>query len=329
MKRILVCIMAMALLLSACADKKEYAATVGGEKITADEVKFYLESVKSQMAGTELSSDEDWQTKEIEGRKAIDLAKERAVDTAVDNVAYIEVAKALDLKLTSDEKKEIASNKSQFKMQFGGEEFYKEFLKMNNIDDEFIGMLCEAMVYTNKLVEKINAEEPLSDEEISAYFEENKEDLTTTYRKAKHILILTKNMDTGVELSAEEQEQAKIKAEDVLKRAKAGEDFDALAKEFSQDPGLLTNPDGYVFSDGEMVPEFQDGVDALKNGELGICKSDFGYHVLLRLGIEEADLKDRIKSLIEAKKLEEHMDIWMSEEEIKAEINDEVVAEIE
>jgi len=115
----------------------------------------------------------------------------------------------------------------------------------------------------------------------------------------------------------------------VYNSALKGDDFDALIKKYNADPGVEYNPDGYIFTVGEMVPEFQDGVDALKNGELGICKSDFGYHVLLRLGIEEADLKDRIKSLIEAKKLEEHMDIWMSEEEIKAEINDEVVAEIE
>ena len=105
MKKIIISIFALALLLTSCADNGEYAAKVGNAKISSDEIKFYLSSVKSQMEGTELSNDEDWQTKEIEGRKAIDLAKERALETAVDNLAYIEVGKAIGIKMTSEDKK--------------------------------------------------------------------------------------------------------------------------------------------------------------------------------------------------------------------------------
>ena len=54
------------LLLSSCSGNT--AVTVGDIKITQSEVEFYLDSIKSQMSDTELQTDEDWQTKEIEGK---------------------------------------------------------------------------------------------------------------------------------------------------------------------------------------------------------------------------------------------------------------------
>lgn len=329
MKRIVVSICALALLLSSCADNSEYAAKVGGKKISSDELKFYLSSVKSQMAGTELSNDEDWQTKEIEGRKAIDLARERALDTAVDNLAYIEVGKALGIKLTSDDKKKMESYKNQFVSQSGGSASYKEYLAANGIKDSFIDMLCESMIYSGKLTDKLVSEQPVTDEEVSAYYEENKDDLNTTYRHAKHILILTRNMTNREEMSEEEQNAAKEKADGIYKRALAGEDFDALVAEFSEDPGSKSQPDGYVFGDGEMDTDFQNKTDELKPGEIGMVKSYFGYHIIKRLPLEEKDVADKIKSQLISDKLSEQMDVWESENNIAVEINDEAVAKVE
>lgn len=328
MKKLSVLILASALFLSACTSGGEYAAEVGKEKITSGEFAFYLENVKSQMQGTELSSDEDWQTNEIEGKKAIELAREKALETAVNNVAYIEVGKALGIKLTSDDKELIKNNKSRFKAQIGNNDTYKKYLKEQGIDDGFIEMLCESMLYSSKLTDKLKEENPVTDEDIHNYFEENTEELSTAYRHAKHILILTKNMTTGEAFSDEDKENAKQKAEDILRRAKSGEDFDALAKEFSEDPGLETNPDGYVFGDGEMVAEFQSGTDALSFGEIGLVESDFGYHVILRMPLEESDISDKIETLLLTQKLDEQMKIWEEEKSISIQINNEVVAEI-
>lgn len=328
MKKLSLLLLTAALFLTSCANGGEYAATVGKDKVSSGEFAFYLENVKSQMSGTELSSDEDWQTNEIEGKKAIEIARERALETAVNNVAYIEVGKALGIKLTLEEKNEVKSYKERFKSQIGGEEQYKKYLKEQGIDDDFFGMLCESMLYSSKLSDKVKEENPVTDEEIHNYFEENKNELSAEYRHAKHILILTKNMTTGETLPEEEKENARLKAEEILKRACSGEDFDALAKEFSEDPGLETNPNGYVFGDGEMVAEFQDGTDALATGELGLVESDYGYHIILRMSLEEKDVADKIAALILSEKLDEQMKIWEEENEITIEINNEVVAGI-
>lgn len=326
-KKIVICI-ALALLLAGCTNTK-YVATVGNMKLTESEMNFYLESVKEQMAGTELSNEEDWQTKEIEGRRAIELAKEKALEIAMNNLKYIEIGKAVGIKLTSEDKKDITTYKKQFKNQFGSDDNYKDYLKTNNIKDSFINMLCESMIYQSKLSEKIKKEIPVTEEDISNYFKENQGELNHEYRHAKHILILTKNMQTGEEFSEEKKEEARQKAEALLKRAKSGEDFDELAKEYSEDPGLDTHPDGYVFGDGEMVSEFQNGVDELDDGEIGFVESNFGYHILLKCPLTLDDIKDKILNLIIEERLNIKLSDWEKEYKINLEVNDEIMANIE
>jgi len=95
--------------------------------------------------------------------------------------------------------------------------------------------------------------------------------------RAKHILILTEDPQTGEALSKKEQANAKKQIEDIAKKLKNGEDFDALMNEYCQDPGIIQNPDGYVFTAGEMVPEFEEAAFALKEGEIsGIVETSYG-----------------------------------------------------
>lgn len=320
MKKIMVGLcLVLSLLITACG--ADYAAKAGEYKISEGELQFYLSSIKSQMSGTELASDEDWQTQEIEGVRAIDFAKERALEAAANNIAYVEVADFLGIKLNKEDEDKISATKSNLINQYGGEQGYKQFLKVKNVDDKFIDMLCRSMICSELLAERALSDNPITEQEKTAAFE--KMTASGNY-KAKHILRFTIDPTTRQPLSEEEQDAAKRLTDELYARILAGEDFDALMNEFSQDTGLAENPDGYVFGDGEMVAEFENGVKGLKENEVCVVKSDFGYHIIKRLPLEMSDLADKITSQLKTERLNSAMDTWKSEAGFSVVKNDSV-----
>ena len=127
--------------------------------------------------------------------------------------------------------------------------------------------------------------------EIDKYYEEHAKEFETPLQaRAAHILISVPEGAGG-----EAEAKAKAAAADVLRRAKAGEDFAKLARELSQDPGSAGSGGdlGYV-SKGEMVPQFEDALFKLKKGEISPepVRTPFGFHVIkvtdVREGRQEA-----------------------------------------
>src|SRR5262249_33653154 len=100
--------------------------------------------------------------------------------------------------------------------------------------------------------------------------------------RAAHILIATKNLTTGADLTPEEKAAKKKQIEDLLKRAKGGEDFGKLARQYSEDPGSKDNNGEYPpFPRGQMVPTFEAAAFALKKGEISpVVTTEYGYHII-------------------------------------------------
>jgi len=132
-------------------------------------------------------------------------------------------------------------------------------------------------------------------EAVADFYQKNQDKFQQGPRvRASHILIgIPQNADAAT------KQQAKAKADALLKDLKSGKDFAATAKANSQDPGSAPNGGdlGY-FEQGQMVPPFEQAAFALKPGEMSeIVESQFGYHI-----IKVADRQDsRVVPLDEAK----------------------------
>jgi peptidyl-prolyl cis-trans isomerase D len=130
----------------------------------------------------------------------------------------------------------------------------------------------------------------VSDADVEKYYTEHTREFETPHQvRAAHVLATV-----GQTGGSEAEDKAKAKIADVIRRAKAGEDFAKLATEVSEDPGSKTNGGelGFV-SKGEMVPQFEAALFAMKKGELSPepVRTQFGFHAIKVLDIREASRK--------------------------------------
>ncbi len=325
MKRILIAMLAIVMLASCT---QGYVATVGNKKITQGEFEFYLSSIKEQMKGTELQTDEDWETQEIEGEKAIDVAKQRALDIAIKNVEYGVVSELAGLTLSAEEEAQADDTKKRIVLSNGGDAGYKKYLKEMGITDKFIDMMCSSTIYYNKIAGYVEEKYPITEEGLKNRYETYRSGMR--YMKAKHILFLTVDPQTMSPLSDIEIEAAKKRADEVFAKINAGGDFDTLMREYSQDPGLTENPDGYVFrrGTGEMMPEFEQVAASLKGDEIAMAETDYGYHIIRQGSVSFEDLRDEVKSVILDELVQDQISAWETEYNLKITRNEELLKEI-
>ena len=129
--------------------------------------------------------------------------------------------------------------------------------------------------------------ELVSDEDALSYLKPSTEPLTQTSPAASG----TTAAATGEELSDADKADKKAKADEIYKELAAITDqselmkrFAELKEEYCEDTGKTTYPDGYTFTEGKMVPEFENAVKALEAYEVSEpVQSDYGYHIILRL----------------------------------------------
>ena len=122
-----------------------------------------------------------------------------------------------------------------------------------------------------------------SDEELQELYQKQIANLAEQ-RRAAHILI-----ESGGELS---DAQAKAKIDEIAARVKGGEDFAAVAKEVSQDPGSANEGGDLGFAGpGVYDPAFEEALYALNEGEVSApVRSEFGWHIIKLLGVQSPEV---------------------------------------
>ena len=165
----------------------------------------------------------------------------------------------------------------QFKEQFGAADFAEELKKAGLTERQMRDKFREQ--FRNQYLERSMYE--MLAQQVSVSPRDIK-DFQEKYRRGESNIVSLSHIFIEPVASTEQQDKIRPQAEAILERIRAGEDFAALAKEYSQDPGSASRGgDLGFFGRGTMVPAFEDVAFSLKVGEVsGLVQSQFGFHII-------------------------------------------------
>jgi len=133
---------------------------------------------------------------------------------------------------------------------------------------------------------------------------------TVSQTHVRHILIKPSEILTD--------SQARALAEELKQRVENGEDFTALAREYSEDIGSAAEGGDLGWtSPGQMVPEFENAMASTEVGKISQpVRSQFGWHIIEVLERREQDMTDamrraQVREFLHGRKYEEELDAWL------------------
>jgi peptidyl-prolyl cis-trans isomerase C len=280
---------------SASLKLKDPVATVDGDQISKAQLDEAFDKAV-QMTGVKASDLTPEQT--LEGYRQIldDLITEKLVNKAA---AGITVPQA-----------EVDAQIAKIKAQFPSDEDFSKQLAQVGQTPEQLGETIKKMLQQQRWLEsQLAGKTDVSDEEAKKFYEENKAEFEQPETvKASHILFRVSKEDS------EEVVNQKLKAaQGAEARAKKGEDFAALAKELSEEPGAKeSGGDLGFFPKDRMVPEFAEAAFSEKVGEVSDpVRTQFGWHVIKVTDKKPAgtppydEVKAQLITYLKAKKQEE------------------------
>ena len=277
-KRLLIGLSAI-LLLTGCGEAtlkngEMVVATMKGNEITAEEL---YDELKQQGGGTTLANlvDKYVVNKEI---KTDDKAKDYA-------------------------ESQINSYKESYK-SYGMD--FNEALNSAGYKDENAFKEVLILDYKKQQVAKNYVKNNITDDEIQDYYD-NK---VFGDIEAKHILISPDVSDDASDEDKEKAEkEAKKEAEKIIKKLDNGEDFETLAKKYSDDKGTASKGGKLTVTYGEVVDEFWKGTNELEDGKYSKkpVKSQYGYHIIYRIKQKDKPKLSKAKKDIIDKIVDEKM----------------------
>ncbi len=257
--------------------KSEVVMTVNKHKVYKDEFEYYLYDMinyYSQYYGADYFAN-DASFKDLKDYVKQYLEEHYVVYTWAESSGF---------KLTDEM---VAANKEaidKIRANYETEEEFQTVLANNHMTEDLYLRFLNTDAVISAFSNALSSGESLyhvTDEELPVAID------SLGIYGAKHILILSVEDET-------ENEVKKALAQTLYERLVAGEDFDTLMKEYSEDEGLETYPNGYTFGPNEMVEEFYEGTKALEIGEFSEpVESDYGWHIIMRIEPDNEEARSR------------------------------------
>ncbi|MDQ4148846.1 MAG: peptidylprolyl isomerase [Actinomycetota bacterium] len=172
----------------------------------------------------------------------------------------------------------------RLKSELGGDQAFRDALKNEGYTNAQIMKFLREQVVLNKVVQNVSRNAYPTAEEVADYYNLNKSQFDNQVRAA-HILVC-ENFDAGRRVCNQGPNDERL-ANDIAARARSGQDFAALAQQFSKDPETKDKGgDLGFFARGDLLPEVEEAAFNLFPNEISNpVKTGLGFHVIKVLAI--------------------------------------------
>jgi len=210
------------------------------------------------------------------------------------------------------------------KAQFPNEAEFQNALSRMDLTESSLRLKIKRDLAIRKLVDdEIAGKVTVSDKEIKDYYDSNPETFQTPERvRASHILI---KVDPNSDES--QKTEARDKISQIQKKLQKGQDFSALATEYSEGPSGPKGGDLGYFTRGQMVKPFEDAAFTMKPGEVsGMVETRFGYHLIKvtdktpESKLSYDDVKEKLGEFLKQRKVQEEIQPYVKNLEQEAKI---------
>lgn len=229
--------------------------------------------------------------------------RRKIVEQLIDEKILLSEAKRLNIEVTDEE---IEAKISESADRFGSRTAFEKALAEQRMTVKDLKSKYNEQIMVRKLIgQKAGSSVLVTPLDINNYYRDNAAEFVVPEEvKVRNILVRAGGDD----------DKAESLALDILARARAGEDFSEMARTYSTGPGAAEGGLMGYLKRGELMPEIEDGVFRLKEGEVSdIIKTGLGYHIFkvdekreqkvlplpeVRKDIEEAIFKQRANAKI-------------------------------
>ncbi len=195
----------------------------------------------------------------------------------------------------------------------GGEEKFMESLKTIELSVETMKKSLSERIQIDAFLEKtLDKDVVVAPDEVTRAYGED------TRASVLHILLLTQGKNES------EKAEARKRIAGILAKARSGEDFAELAKQYSEDPGSKEEGGKYLVIRGITDKSFEDAAFSVPIGQTSdIVETTYGYHILQVLSREKEtrpldEVKGEIEKQITERKKKEILDAFLTKMKKKA-----------
>ena len=294
--------------------------TIDGNDVSFDEYRYnYYYFIESYGSSFGVTADEMKDLDDAEKQKRFDTLKENIMTFMKGTYVYMKYAAENGISLTDEEIKEceqqIAKVKEEekdgysdyLKQRYLTEDYFKKVVEQTKLaekvqrsfdlsNDEFLNVAEDKLILVKHILIPFGYDVTPSEETLNSLGVTNFSSMTNSQKMS---VLPTAYKNLSEDEQKKQKEKAKNHAEEILEKAKNGEDFDSLIKEYGYDGGMDAYSGGYLLGDFYTTYDesFTKASAALKIGELSDpVESSYGYHIIKRVPVDTEYIKSNIEN---------------------------------